>query len=58
MFGGLQFLFRPEIGAVAEFDGQDIITGLTIMPKNTGLTIKGGTYGDHWWAGLALRKAF
>lgn len=58
VFGGLQFLFRPELGAVIEDDGQDIITGLTIMPKNTGLTIKGGTYGSNWWAGLALRKAF
>jgi hypothetical protein len=58
LFGGLQFLFRPDIGAVVEDDGQDLITGLTFMPKNTGLTIKGGTYGDHWWAGLALRKSF
>jgi len=58
LFGGLQFLFRPEIGAVIEDDGQDLITGLTIMPKNSGLTIKGGTFGDHWWAGLAFRKAF
>lgn len=58
LFGGLQFLFRPELGAVVEDDGQCVITGLTIMPKNTGLTIKGGTFGDHWWAGLAMRKAF
>lgn len=58
LFGGLQFLFHPEIGAVVEDDGQDLITGLTIMPKNTGLTIKGGTYGDHWWAGIAFRKSF
>lgn len=57
LFGGLQFLFRPEIAAIAQYDGQDVITGLAFMPKNTGLTIKGGTYGDHWWAGLALRKA-
>lgn len=58
VFGGLQFLFTPEIGAVVENDGRDVITGLTFMPKNTGLTIKGGTYGDHWWAGLAMRKSF
>lgn len=58
LFGGLQFRFRPEIGAVLENDGQDTITGLTIMPKNTGLTLKGGTFGDHWWAGLAFRKSF
>jgi len=58
LFGGLQFLFRPDIGAVLENDGQDTITGLTFMPKNTGLTIKGGTFGSHWWAGLAFRKSF
>ena len=58
IFGGLQFLLRPDIGAVIENDGQDLITGLTFMPKNTGLTIKGGGFGDHWWAGLALRKSF
>lgn len=58
LFGGLQFLLRPDIGAVIENDGQDTITGLTYMPKNTGLTIKGGGFGDHWWAGLALRKSF
>lgn len=58
LFGGLQFLFRPDLGAVIENDGQDTITGLTYMPKNTGLTLKGGGFGDHWWAGLALRKSF
>lgn len=55
LFGGLQFLFRPEVGAVVQHDGQDLITGITFMPRNTGLTIKGGTYGDHWWAGIAYR---
>ena len=58
VFGGLQFLFKPDFGAVAQYDGQDMITGLTFMPKNTGLTIKGGSYGDHLWLGLSLRKAF
>lgn len=58
LFGGLQFLFMPDLGAVVQYDGQDTITGLSYMPKNTGLTIKGGTYGsDAWWAGLAYRKA-
>ena len=56
LFGGLQFLFAPWLGAVVEQDGQDVITGITIMPKNSGLTIKGGTYGDHSWIGLAWRK--
>lgn len=56
LFGGLQFLFTPCIGAVIQNDGQDTITGITIMPKNTGLTIKAGTFGDHTWVGLAWRK--
>jgi hypothetical protein len=56
VFGGLQFLFHPEFGAVTEYDGESWITGLTIMPKNSGLTFKGGTYGKHWWVGLAFRK--
>lgn len=55
VFGGLQFLFRPELGMVMQNDGRDFITGITIMPKNTGLTIKGGTYGPHTWIGLAYR---
>ena len=58
LFGGLQFLFAPEIGAVIANDGQDTIAGLAFMPKNTGLTIKGGGLGDHWWAGVAFRKTF
>lgn len=57
LFGGLQFLFRPDLGAVIQNDGQDLITGLTYMPANTGLTFKAGTYGDHWWAGIAYRRA-
>lgn len=56
IFGGLQLLFKPELGGVVEFDGESWITGITIMPKNSGLTIKGGGYGTHWWAGLAFRK--
>jgi hypothetical protein len=57
LFGGLQFLFQPELGGVVENDGTNWITGLTYMPKNTGLTIKGGGFGEHWWAGLAYRKS-
>lgn len=56
LFGGLQFLFRPDLGAVIQNDGQDLITGLTYMPVGTGLTIKAGTFGDHWWTGIAFRK--
>jgi len=56
-FGGWQFLFHPAVGAVAQFDGRNWITGLTIMPPKTGLTLKGGTYGDHSWFGLAYRRS-
>ena len=58
IFGGLQFLLAPYLGLVAQNDGQDLITGITLMPPNTGLTIKGGTYGDHQWYGIAWRKQF
>ena len=56
IFGGLQFLLCPELGLVVEHDGQDLITGITIMPKNTGLTIKGGKFGDNTWVGIAYRR--
>ena len=55
-FGGLQILFTPTFGAVAVHDGENMITGVTIMPKNTGLTIKAGGYGNHWWTGIAYRR--
>ena len=55
-FGGLQMLLSPTLGLVAEHDGENVITGVTIMPKNTGLTIKGGSFGPHLWFGLAFRK--
>lgn len=58
LFGGLQFLFHPVVGAVVQRDGRDWITGLTIMPPGTGITIKGGTYGDHRWYGAAFRHQF
>jgi len=58
LFGGLQFLFHPHLGAVVQYDSQDVITAITYMPPKTGLTIKGGTYGDHKWIGIAYRKAF
>ncbi len=55
LFGGLQFLFTPWLGAVVQNDGQDLITGITVMPEGTGLTIKGGTFGDHTWVGVEWR---
>ncbi len=57
IFGGLQFLVRPEWGLVVQHDGEDFITGLSYMPLNTGLTIKGGTFDKHWWVGMAYRKS-
>lgn len=57
-FGGTQFLLTPEIGAVAIYDAQDLITGLTYMPKSVpGLTLKAGTYGTHTWVGVAYAKS-
>lgn len=56
LFGGVQSLLTPEIGAVVLHDSQDLITGLTYTPKNTRLTMKGGTFGDHWWVGLSWAK--
>lgn len=55
-FGGVQMLIVPTAGAVVQWDGQDWITALTYMPPKSGITIKGGTYGDHRWYGVALRK--
>jgi hypothetical protein len=56
LFGGLQFLFVPTLGAVVQHDGADLITGITYMPANTGLTLKAGTYGDHRWVGIAFNR--
>lgn len=56
LFGGVQALLTPDIGAVALHDGQDIITGLTYSPQGSGLTIKGGKFGSHWWAGLSWAR--
>ncbi len=56
-FGGAQVLVTPQIGAVAVYDGTDLITGLTFMPQSLpGLTLKAGTYGDHQWIGVAYQK--
>lgn len=56
LFGGVQALLAPQVGAVALHDGRDLITGLTFSPKETGLTLKGGTFGEHWWVGLSWAK--
>ena len=57
VFGGLQILLQPDLGLVTLHDGEDVITGVTWTPKSSGLTLKAGSYGPHWWAGLAFRKA-
>ncbi|MBI2843773.1 MAG: hypothetical protein HYX78_10270 [Armatimonadetes bacterium] len=57
LFGGVQALLTPEIGAIALHDGQDLITGLTYTPKNRGLTIKGGGFGKHWWSGISYARS-
>ena len=56
LFGGVQILLRPSepaVGLVALYDGQDIITGLTFVPKPGWPTLKGGTFGGHWWVGAS-----
>ncbi|MCJ7750389.1 MAG: hypothetical protein MUQ65_04770 [Armatimonadetes bacterium] len=56
LFGGVQILLRPSnpaVGLVALYDGQDIITGLTCVPKPGWPTLKGGTFGGHWWVGAS-----
>jgi hypothetical protein len=53
LFGGLQAMLTPVIGAILLNDGQDIISGLTYTPKTIPATLKGGGYGKHWWVGLS-----
>jgi len=56
IFGGLQVCVKPSfpmVGAIALYDGQDIITGLTYTHSPTWPTIKGGTFGDHTWIGIS-----
>ncbi len=56
LFGGLQVLFRPTnpaVGAIALYDGTDVITGVTVVPEPGWPTIKGGTFGGHWWLGIS-----
>jgi len=54
LFGGIQILVRPmypQVGVVALYDGQDIITALTYTHAKKWPTIKGGTLGGHTWVG-------
>jgi hypothetical protein len=54
LFGGLQVLVRPmypQVGVVALYDGRDVITALTYTQDKKWPTVKGGTFGGHWWLG-------
>ncbi|UCH34805.1 MAG: hypothetical protein JSV65_00180 [Armatimonadota bacterium] len=52
LFGGVQALVTPQVGAVALWDSTDHIVGLTYTPDPKGPTYKGGVFGDHWWIGI------
>jgi hypothetical protein len=56
LFGGVQMVLKPVnpmLGAIALYDGQDVITGLTVVPHPGWPTIKGGTFGGHNWVGIS-----
>ena len=56
LFGGVQVVMRPAnpfLGLIGLYDGQDVITGVTVVPEPGWPTIKGGTYGGHWWVGVS-----
>jgi len=52
VFGGVQALVTPQLGAIALWDGTDDIVGLTYTPKPAGPTYKGGVFGRHFWLGV------
>jgi len=56
IFGGIQCLLRPSdpaVGLIGLYDGQDVITGITVVPEPGWPTLKAGTYGGHWWVGVS-----
>ena len=56
IFGGVQTILKlasPFVGAIALYDGTDVITGLTVVPEPGWPTLKGGTFGGHWWIGMS-----
>lgn len=57
VFGGVQLRMSPTIGIAAMHDSRDLITALTYDPFKE-LTVKGGTYGTHWWVGVSYAKSF
>jgi len=52
LFGGVQVVVTPTIGAIALWDGTDHIIGVTYTPDPKGPTFKGGVFGDHTWIGV------
>lgn len=52
LFGGVQVLVTPQIGAVVMHDQRDLITGITFTPNPKWPTFKAGTFGDHTWVGI------
>jgi hypothetical protein len=55
LFGGIQAVLKPVspmISAIALYDGQDVITGVTVTPQPDWPTFKAGTFGGHWWIGV------
>lgn len=55
LFGGIQAVITPYLGAILLDDGRDLITGIAIAPGPPGLVIRAGGFGDRWYAGLAYR---
>lgn len=55
LFGGVQALLAPEIGAVVAHDSTDLITCLTYMPSSS-MQVRTGWLGDHWFLGLSWSK--
>jgi len=53
LFGGVQALVTPQVGAIALWDGTDDILGVTYTPTPKSPTFKGGVFGDHWWIGAS-----
>jgi hypothetical protein len=56
LFGGVQIVMRPAdpfLGVIGLYDGQDVITGVTCVPEPGWPTLKGGTFGGHWWVGIS-----
>ena len=57
LFGGAQLRLSPTTGLAILHDSRDLITGLTYDPIKE-LTVKGGTFGTHWWLGVSYAKSF